>query len=109
MRICIKPLSSNKAWQGRRFKTPEYKSYERECLLKLKPLRVPDGQLEVNYTVGYSNRQSDIDNFLKSFQDILQKKYGFNDSMIYRITIDKVITKKGEEFIEFEIKTFTKK
>jgi hypothetical protein len=27
----IKPLSVNKAWQGKRFKSPEYKSYENKC------------------------------------------------------------------------------
>ena len=36
MKIKIKPLSVNKAWQGKRFKTREYKSYE-ELLLYLFP------------------------------------------------------------------------
>jgi Holliday junction resolvase RusA-like endonuclease len=107
MRINIKPLSQNQAWQGRRYKTPAYKSYERECLYRLKPINVPDGKLQINYTVGYSNPMSDIDNFLKSFQDILCKRYAFDDNRIYRIEIEKVITKKGAEFIDFEIKEYT--
>ena len=108
MRINIKPLSQNQAWQGRRFKTPAYKSFERECLIKLSPMKIPDGKLQIAYVVGYSNPMSDIDNFLKSLQDIICKRYGFDDNRIYRIEIEKVITKKGFEFIEFEIKEYQK-
>jgi len=32
MRVDIKPLSVNEAWRGRRFKTPEYRKYERDIL-----------------------------------------------------------------------------
>ena len=106
IRIDIKPLSVNEAWQGKRFKTNKYKDYEKLLLLKLKPLTIPDGDLEVRYTFGFSNRSSDIDNPIKAFQDILQKKYGFNDSKIYRLVVNKVIVPKGEEFIEFEIKNY---
>ena len=35
MRIKIKPLSVNDAWQGRRFKTDNYKKYERDLMLIL--------------------------------------------------------------------------
>ncbi len=106
MKIVIKPLSVNEAWCGRKFKTPEYKAYEREVLFRLKPMQIPEGKLFIHYIVGYSNSQADIDNFVKPFQDILQKKYGFNDSRIYRLSIEKQIVKKGSEFIEFEIKQF---
>ena len=103
MRIAIKPLSVNEAWCGRKFKTPEYKAYEREMLLRLRPMEIPEGKLFIRYIVGYSNSNADIDNFVKPFQDILQKKYGFNDSRIYQIYITKEIVKKGSEFVEFEI------
>lgn len=103
MRVNIKPLSSNEAWQGKRFKTQKYKKYEQELLLILPKCEVPKGKIKIDYIVGYSNMQSDIDNFLKSFQDVLQKKYGFNDNMIYHIQIIKQIVKKGSEFIDFEI------
>lgn len=103
IRVNIKPLSINQAWAGRRFKTPQYKQYEKKLLFILPKYEVPKGQIRIDYIVGYSNMQSDIDNFLKSFQDILQKKYGFNDNMIYHIQIIKQIVKKGSEFINFEI------
>lgn len=104
MRVNIKPLSSNLAWQGKRFKTPQYKQYEKELLFILPKITIPKGKLQINFIVGYSNPMSDIDNFLKSFLDILSKRYGFDDRIIYRIEVEKEITKKGEEFIDFEIK-----
>lgn len=108
MRIFIKPLSVNTAFAGRRFKTPKYKKYEIDVLLLLPPsIKIPPGQLKLSFIVGYSNKMSDADNFLKNFLDILQKKYGFNDNLVYRIEITKEIVKKGEEFIDFEISSFT--
>lgn len=104
MKTDIKPLSVNRAWQGKRFKTPEYKAYEKEALLKLPSnVIIPDGELHVYFCFGVSNMQSDIDNPVKPFLDILQKKYNFNDNRIISMTLNKVKTKKGEEFVEFEI------
>jgi len=99
--VRIKPLSVNKAWQGRRFKTEDYKDYEQALLLMLPNITVPDGALELEMTVGYSNRQADIDNFVKPFVDVMQTKYGFNDSRIYRMILNKKIMKKGAEFVSF--------
>ena len=103
MRIDIKPLSINESWQGRRFKTDKYKAYEKELILKLKPLDVPNGKIRVNISFGFSNSLNDIDNGLKPFLDILQKKYGFNDRDIYELNVKKELTKKGLEYIDFEI------
>lgn len=101
MKILIKPLSINEAFQGKRFKTPKYKSYENHLLMLLKPLEVPKGRLKLIATFGLSSKNADWDNPVKPFQDCLQKKYGFNDRNIYEAEIKKVDVKKGEEFIEF--------
>jgi Holliday junction resolvase RusA-like endonuclease len=103
MKVNIKPLSVNECWQGKRFKTSKYKAYEHELLLKLKPLEVPDGKLHLNIVIGVSSKLFDIDNMLKPFIDVLQKKYGFNDRDIYKITIDKTITEKEKEYIYFKL------
>ena len=105
MRIDIKPLSVNQAWQGKRFKTPAYKAYERDVLLLLKPMAIPDGDLAIEITYGFSNRQSDVDNPTKLFIDVLQKKYGFNDSRVTQLSMSKQKVDKGFEFIDFEIRT----
>ena len=103
MRVDIKPLSVNQAWKGRRFKTPAYKTYEKAVLLMLPPLTVPDGALTLHLEFGLSNRAADVDNPIKCFTDCLQKKYGFDDKMIYRLVVEKVIVKKGCEYIDFSI------
>ena len=104
MKIDIKPLSVNVCWQGKRFKTPKYKSYEKELLYKLPNLKIDlEARLRLDIVFGYSNTLSDIDNALKPFIDVLQKKSGFNDRMIYELNVKKEITKKGAEFIKFDI------
>lgn len=104
MIIKIKPLSVNQVWQGKRFKTKAYKDYEKEVLLLLpNSYKVPLNRLEITFTFGFSSKLADWDNPIKPFQDILQKKYKFNDSQIYKATVIKEIVKKGDEFIEFTI------
>ncbi len=104
--IKIKPLSSNDAWKGRRFKTNRYKVFERVTLLMLPATyKVPDGKkLEIFLEFGFSSCGSDWDNPIKPFTDILQKKYRFNDNRIYKGTVLKTPVKKGEEFIKFELR-----
>jgi len=104
MRLDIKPLSVNQAWKGRRFKTDKYKQYERDILMILRPVVIPEGFLELTLTFGFSNPLSDFDNPVKPFVDCLQKKYGFNDKMIKLCTINIDSVKKGQEFIEWELK-----
>lgn len=104
--IKIKPLSVNDAWKGRRFKTDDYENYEWELFAKLKPLGIPKGKLSLFITFYLSNKLSDIDNPVKPFLDILQKKYKFNDRDIYEMRVVKKIVKKGEEGIYFDIKEY---
>lgn len=101
--IDIKPLSVNDAWQGRRFKSPRYKAYEKEMLLRLPAGKLPPPPYRIFYEFGFSNRQSDYDNPCKPLGDILQKKYGFNDNAIYEAHIRKEIVKKGGEYIKVRI------
>ena len=104
MILNIKPLSVNDAWQGRRVKSKEYRSYEADILKLLRPMVIPEGPLELYLKWGFSSAGSDWDNPIKPFQDCLQKKYNFNDNRVVRAITEKVKVKKGDEFIEFEIK-----
>ncbi len=103
MRIQIKPLSVNQAWNGRRFKSDAYKAYETEAFYKLRPMNIPEGKLKLCLIVGYSNKASDIDNCVKMWTDILQKNYGFNDNNIYHLCVEKDIVPKGQEYISFTL------
>jgi Holliday junction resolvase RusA-like endonuclease len=104
--IKIKPLSVNKCWQGRRFKTKDYLNYEILVSHNLpKSLEIPQGDLRLTVEVGMSNSLSDLDNMIKPFQDILQKKYGFNDKAIHELIMRKEKVKKGDEFISFQIES----
>lgn len=104
-RINIKPLSTNRLWQGRRFKTPEYKVYEQEMWYLLPDMEVPQGKLSIKFEFGLSSKNADVDNCIKGCVDILQKKYGFNDRYIYKLEAVKVDVKRGEEYIDFELST----
>jgi len=104
--VKIKPLSVNKAWQGKRYKTPEYKDYRmllRYTLPDVAPIPKPM-LLYVRFYV--SSKASDLDNLLKPFIDALQDKYGFDDKEIYEIHCSKRIVKKGEESITFNFEQY---
>lgn len=101
----IKPLSVNECWQGQRFKTNKYKIYEHELLLTLPAQTLPPAPYSIYFEFGLSNVLSDYDNPVKPLQDILQKKYNFNDKEIFEAKIVKKKVAKGSEYFIFEIKT----
>lgn len=101
--IKIRPMSVNEAWQGRRFKSEDYIRFEKGVLFLLPKIVIPPAPYEIFYDFGLSNSASDIDNPVKPFQDILQKKYGINDKHIMKLTIKKTIVKQGAEYIYFKI------
>jgi len=105
VRLNIKPLTTNRAWKGRRFPTDLYNEYKADMDSILPEIFIPDPPYQIEYTVAYSNVQSDIDNFLKQAQDCIAKKYKFNDRLIYKLIITKVIVPVGKEYIEFNITT----
>ena len=67
-------------------------------------LLIPDGKLFIYLEFGFSSIASDWDNPIKPFVDILQLKYQFNDSRIYRAEVVKTKVKRGKDFIKFDIK-----
>ena len=97
----IKPLSINVAFQGKRFKTPEYKKYEIQVLRMLPDIEIKEFK-KLKITYGFSNMMADIDNPTKLVLDLLQKKYNVNDRDLIYLVLHKEKTKKGEEFIEID-------
>ncbi len=110
IKIKIKPISQNEAYKGRKLKTSKYHNFEKLLMLLLPPkLEIsPEGKIEFNVKFCLSSKLADGDNPLKSFQDLVSKKYNFNDKRIYRWIIEKVDVAKGQEFIEFELLTLEK-
>jgi len=107
MKIKIRPLSVNSCWQGKRFKTNNYKIYEKEISYLLnswKPTIFEKMYLKIKF--GFSSSLSDIDNPIKPLADILQKKYGFDDKNIFKLKVEKEIVKKGEEYIYLNIEKY---
>jgi Holliday junction resolvase RusA-like endonuclease len=101
--IKISPLRVSKAWQGRRFKTAEYKKWQlnfSRLVGKHSPLR---GKIALICEFYIKNdKMSDIDNFLKTLQDTL-KDCGVieDDRFIYELHCYKYHSEK--EFIRITI------
>ena len=109
MKHRIKALSVNKCWQGKRFKTIDYTAYEFN-LTKMLPNEfvAPLGKLELNIKVGFSSPLADIDNMLKPFIDILQKKYKFDDKHIFKLVVEKELVSKHREYIDWKLTEYNK-
>ena len=106
-KVNIKPLSVNQAWQGKRFKTPKYKAFEKEFIAKLPAMTVSkNAKIKVIIHYGFSSKLSDIDNPTKLVLDCLVKKYGFDDRQIYVLEQTKEIVKKGNEYISINLSEF---
>lgn len=57
--IDIKPLSVNKAWRGKRYKTVKYKQDENTLLWLLPRIKIPKPPYEIHFKSGFSNPLSD--------------------------------------------------
>ena len=106
MKIPIKPLSINQAYNGRRTRSKKYNKYIRDVFIFLRKADIPTGLLHLDIVFGFSSMGSDFDNCVKPFVDCLQKYYGFNDNRIRGASIDCKSVDKGHEYIEFEIKEY---
>lgn len=89
--IDIKPLSVNRAWQGRRFSTREKKKYEEKLLLLL-PRKMEAGPYyRVHFDFHIKNcYRIDIDNLFKVTIDCIVKKGIIKDDrFIKKISAEK--------------------
>lgn len=107
-KVSIKPLSVNKAWQGRKFKTKDYKEYEKEFLKLLGNNKCINDFVEINYNIYIKNyKMSDVGNFEKPLSDIIVKSGIIKDDrFIKKITMEKFQSEK--EFIEIIIEKYGK-
>jgi len=64
----IKPLSVNRAWHGKRFKSKDYEVYEKLMLVSLPAGKLPEPPYRVFYEFGLSSKLADWDNPCKPTQ-----------------------------------------
>lgn len=103
--IDIKPLSVNKAWKGRHFKTADYLQYERDMEILLpKDNQHWDEPIQVTYTFYLKNAaQTDVDNLIKPLQDILVRTGIIsNDRLIMSMTATKFKDRRDRVEITIE-------
>ena len=70
-------------------------------------MKLPEPPYKVYYEFGFSSAASDTDNPVKPFQDILSKKYKFDDKLIHEMNVKRAKVKKGGEYIKFKIEHLT--
>ena len=104
MRVNLKPCSVNRAWQGRRFKTNDYKDFEKGMLLLIKntPLMA---QKDYGIYLKFHLKNvvaSDLSNFIKTTEDIIVKA-GIvkDDRYCWRMLVDKF--RSESDYLEFDI------
>ena len=104
----FEPLSVNKCWQGRRFKTKEYNEWRNGLEYLLPKKKIIEGEVEVNIKFWIkSYKRCDVDNFAKPFLDsLVNKQYIEDDRKIIKLTLEKFQSIKPR--IELEIKPYEK-
>ena len=116
-RFEVKPLSANRMWNRRgtkTFKSADYKQFQEdlrtEIMMEDWTWPFADEQVTFRVEAGLSNRGADIDNVVKPLLDTYQGMFdGFNDNKVYHIELFKTIVKKGEEFLDVQIRGWDEK
>ena len=107
--IPIKPLSVNKAWKGRRFRSKEYDEYEADCfrlIMLIKGRAKVEGDVEIHYKFYLTQfGKMDCSNLIKLLEDILVKSELIEDDRkVIRFSAEKFRAK--EDRVEIEIKSY---
>lgn len=109
IKIDVKPLSINDAFQGRRFRTKECVKFCNIVTMMFKAFRQAHDwtHYEIRYKFFLINHATtDYDNLIKVSQDCAVKAGLIKDDrFIYKATIEKIPAKKDS--VEIEILSFT--
>jgi len=107
IRIDLPALSTNKLFQGRKYRSYHYKVFRKKVFTvlrqELKENYKLNGNLKLVMTVGFSSKLSDLSNSIKAIEDILCEYLGFDDRQIVIIELYKYIVPKGEEYMDITI------
>jgi Holliday junction resolvase RusA-like endonuclease len=109
MKILLKPISINEAFQGRRFKNQKHKDFEEQMLLALRGnIQKFDGDYSMHLKFYLKNAtRCDLSNYIKVTEDCIVKS-GIvkDDRFCWRMVVEKF--KSKEDYIEFEVKQLNK-
>jgi len=106
MKIAIKPISVNKCWQGQRFKSREYKAWQKEFVILLRHTPKINGWVWVDFTFFIHNfGMADENNFLKAAFDglVLAKVIEDDRYVVGHSSIKKALCKQENEWIDIKI------
>lgn len=108
IKLPIKPLSVNAAWQGRRFKTKECNQYCKSLLTLLPKNCKICGYIEMRYKFFLKNwKMTDGDNLVKVLTDVIVKAGIIEDDRkILRYVIEKYPA--DTDSIEIDIREYEK-
>lgn len=107
--ITIAPMSVNKCWQGRRFKTPEYKAWRTQFAYTINGVQKIEGFVEVWLTFYIQNfALSDTGNMEKATMDALVEAGCMDDDRFVVVEhLKKVkVSTEAEERIEVRIEPY---
>ena len=94
------PISVNKAWQGRRFKTKEYSSWRQQMGMLLGKCSKTKGWVDVELKFYLPSRQyktAEVDNFLKGIMDVLvEKEIIEDDRFVKKVVVEKFLSNDYE-------------
>lgn len=96
--IKLKPLSNNRMWQGRRFKTPEYLAYEKELSYLLKGPKI-HGNYKMTINFFLKTFRTDLSNLIKPLEDCFVKAGLIEDD---RYCVELVLTKTKSKEDRFD-------
>src|SRR3990167_9805919 len=104
LKVDVKAISINKAFQGQRFKTKECKEYEKELLYQLPKKPMIEGEIEIWFDFFLINyARTDISNLIKVTEDLLVKRgYFEDDRKIVKMHISK--EKREKDMMTIKIK-----
>ena len=110
IKLEVNPLSVNRAWKGRKFKTPIYKAFEVDVckMLSVNDQDPIDGEVFVKYIFHIHNYgNTDTSNMEKTLSDMLVKRGYLKDDRYIRAIYMRKERADGPEWIDIRIIPYT--
>ena len=107
-KLDIQALSQNMAWVGKRYKSKAYRQYQQDVKTYLLTFDLPKIEPKEPFYLWFEfglPSRCDLSNCIKLLEDIIADHLGVNDRDTMKLHGQKVITKRSESYIKFDIFT----